>query len=136
LRILDRVQPFALAVLRVVLGVILLTHGKAKVFGGMAAHQHMVASLGIPAWMAYLSAGAEFIGGILLIAGLLTRFVGIAVMIEMLVAIFRVHLKHGLTGPGGYEFPLLICTVAFGLIFFGAGPISLDWLFSPGSRRK
>jgi putative oxidoreductase len=130
------VQPFALAVLRIVLGIVLLTHGKAKVFGGMAAHQQMVASLGMPDWMGYLSAGTEFIGGILLITGLLTRFASIAVVIEMLVAIFRVHLKHGLTGPGGYEYPLLICTVAFGLIFFGAGPISLDWLFSSGSRRK
>jgi putative oxidoreductase len=136
LRYLDRVQPFALAALRIVLGVILLTHGKTKIFGGMAAHQQMVAGIGLPVWMAWLSAGTEFFGGLLLVTGLLTRLVGLAVTIEMLVAILRVHRPHGLTGPGGYEYPLLVCTAAFALIFFGAGPISLDWLFSSGSRRK
>jgi putative oxidoreductase len=135
LKILDRIQPLALAVLRIVVGAILVMHGKGKVFGGMGAHEHMVASIGLPAWMAYLSAGTEFVGGILLIAGLLTRVVGLAVTIEMLVAIFRVHRSHGLIGPGGYEFPLTICAVAFALIFFGAGPISLDWLIG-GAKRK
>lgn len=136
MEILDRVQPFALAVLRVILGVILLAHGKAKIFGGMAQHTHMVASLGIPAWMGYLSATTEFVGGILLIVGLLTRLVGIAVTIEMLVAIFKVHLKNGMIKPMGYEFPMLVATVAFALIFFGAGPISLDWLFGGTHRRS
>lgn len=135
MRILDRVQPFALLMLRVVVGAILIAHGKGKIFGGMAAHQAMVSGLGMPAWMGYLSAGTEFFGGILLIAGLLTRFAGVAVAIEMLVAILRVHLKHGLTGPGGYEFPLLLGSAAFCLIFFGAGPISLDWLFGASRRR-
>ncbi|MFB3814875.1 MAG: DoxX family protein [Terriglobales bacterium] len=132
---LDRAQPLALAVLRVVLGVILIAHGKGKVFGGLAAHQHTVVNIGFPSWMAYLSAGTEFFGGILLIAGLLTRLVGVAVTIQMLVIVFRVHWKGGLTGPGGYEFPLLIGTSAFALIFFGAGPISLDWLIG-GGRQK
>jgi putative oxidoreductase len=136
LKILDRVQPFALAVLRVVLGAILLMHGKAKLFGGMAAHMHMVASIGLPSWLAYLSASTEFFGGLLLIAGLLTRPLALAVTIEMLVAIFRIHLTHGLTGQGGYEFPLSLCSAAFALVFFGGGPISLDWLFGSGSRRR
>ncbi len=133
--ILDRVQPFALAVLRVILGVILIAHGKMKLFGGMAQHTHFVGSLGMPGWMGYFSAGTEFVGGILLIVGLLTRIVGIAVTIEMLVAIFKVHLKNGMIKPGGFEYPMLIATVAFALIFFGSGPISLDWLFG-GSRRR
>ncbi len=133
---LNRVQPFALAVLRIVFGVIMLMHGKAKVFGGMEAHKHLVAMIGMPPWMGYISAWLEFAGGILLIVGLLTRLIGLGFTIEMLVAIFRVHLKHGLIGPGGYELPLLVCLIAFTLIFFGAGPISLDWLFSTQEHRK
>jgi len=138
LRILDRVQPFALTVLRVVVGVILIAHGRPKMFGGLHQHMAYVAKIGMPAWMGYLSAGTEFVGGILLVAGLLTRLVGIAVCIEMLVAIFKVHLKNGITGPGGYDYPMLMAAVAWLLIFFGAGPISLDWLFSPQGegRRK
>jgi len=136
MEILNRVQPFALAVLRIALGAILIAHGIPKVFGGLGAHTHFVGTIGLPPWMGYLSAGAEFIGGILLVLGLLTRLVGLAVTIEMLVAIFRVHLKNGLAGPMGYDFPLLVCSAAFLFIFSGAGPISLDWLFGGGSHRK
>jgi putative oxidoreductase len=136
MRILDRAQPVALLVLRIGLGVVLLAHGKDKVLGGMAQHKLMVASLGLPAWLAYLSAGTEFFGGLLLIVGLLTRLVALAVVIEMLVAIFRVHLPHGLTGQGGYQFPLLVGLAAFVLIFFGAGPISFDWIWRGHGGKK
>ncbi len=137
MHILDRVQPLALAVLRVVLGTILIAHGKQKVFGGLGNITHMVAGLGMPGWMGYLVAGTEFFGGILLVLGLITRLVGVAVTIEMLVAIFRVHLKNGLfSSHNGFEFPMLVCAAAFSLIFFGAGPISLDWLFGGGSHSK
>ncbi len=135
MRTLDRVQPLGLLVLRVVLGAILITHGKQKLFGGMGNFTHMVAAIGMPGWMGYLAAGTEFFGGILLILGLATRLVGIAVTIEMLVAVFRVHLKHGLAGQGGYDFPLLVCATAFSLIFFGAGSISLDWLLGGGQHK-
>jgi putative oxidoreductase len=132
LRFLDRLQPIALLVLRVAVGAVLIAHGKGKVFGGLHAHTAYVGSLGIPGWLGYLSASTEFFGGILLVAGLLTRVVGIAVTIEMLVAIFKVHLKNGIIGgPGheGYQLPLLVAAIGFSLIWFGAGPISLDWLF-------
>jgi putative oxidoreductase len=136
LQILDRAQPLALLGLRLALGAVLFAHGQAKIFGGLAAHKHFVATIGLPAWMGYLSAGKEFIGGLLLIVGLLTRLAGLAITIEMLVAIFRVHLRHGLTGPGGYELPLLVGIVGFALILVGPGPISLDWLLSGRSSRK
>ncbi len=130
MRHLNRLQPVALLVLRVVLGFIFLMHGKAKIFGGMTHHLDMVAGLGMPRWMGYLSASTEFFGGILLIGGLLTRLVGIAGCIEMCIAIAKVHFKNGLIGQGGYELPLALAAINFALIWFGAGPISLDWLFS------
>lgn len=138
MRFFDHLQPVGLLVLRVVLGIVLIAHGKPKVFGGLHAHTAYVGTLGMPPWMGYLSANVEFFGGILLIAGLLTRCVGLAVTIEMLVAIFKVHLKNGLLGgpapgQGGYQTALLVGTMAFALITLGAGPISLDWLF--GSRK-
>lgn len=136
MRFLDHFQPVGLLVLRVVLGVILVAHGKGKVFGGLAKHMEMVASLGMPHWFGLLSTGTEFFGGILLIAGLLTRFVSIAACIEMIVIIFKVHLKNGLLGGQGYEFPLALCSMAFLLIWFGAGPISLDWLFGGHKGRR
>ena len=135
MQILERAQPLALLVLRLALGAVLFAHGQAKIFGGMAAHKHFVASIGMPAWMGYLSAGTEFIGGLLLILGLLTRLAGLAVTIEMLVAIVKVKLKHGLTGPGGYEFPLMVGVVGFALVLIGPGSISVDWLLGGSSRR-
>jgi len=126
LRYLDRLQPLALLVLRFVLGAIMIAHGYGKVFGGMQNFSHLVSGLGIPGWMAYLSAAAEFGGGILLVLGLITRIAAAAVLVDMLVAISKVHFKNGLMGQGGYEFPLALAAIAFSLILFGAGPIALD----------
>src|ERR1035441_2327391 len=36
-------------------------------------------------------------------------------------AIWKVHFKNGLTGNGGYEFPLALAAMAFGLLCFGGG---------------
>jgi putative oxidoreductase len=72
--------------------------------------------------MAYLSAGTEFFGGIAIVLGLFTRFFSLAFAIEMGVAIWKVHFKNGLTGNGGFEFPLALATIAFALICFDGGP--------------
>jgi putative oxidoreductase len=136
LSFLDRLQPLALFALRVGLGAIMIAHGKEKVFGGMAKHIAFLHSIGVPAptLMGYLSAGAEFIGGILLVVGLFTRFAAFATLVDMLVAIFKVHLKNGFTGQGNYQFPLALAVIAFALIFYGAGEISLDWAFGKKGR--
>jgi len=129
---LNRLQPFALLVLRLVLGAIMIAHGYKKVFGGFHGHQQFVGSLGIPAWMAYLSAGTEFFGGIAIVLGLFTRFVALAFLIEMAVAIVKVHWKNGLTGQGGYEFPLALATIAFALMCYDGGPFGFN--FGRGGR--
>jgi putative oxidoreductase len=127
---LNRLQPFALLVMRLVLGAIMIAHGYHKVFGGFHRHMDFVGSLGLPHWMAYLSAGTEFVGGIGIVLGLFTRFFSLAFLIEMGVAIWKVHFKNGLTGTGGFEFPLALATIAFGLLCFGGGP----WGFNFGKR--
>lgn len=132
MRYLDRLQPLALLVLRVVLGAVMIAHGVHKVFGGMSHHVDMVRHLGLPGWTAYLSAGAELFGGILVLAGLLTRIAALSIAVDMAVAIAKVHWKNGLTGNGGYEFPLSLCAIAFALIFFGAGPIAIDHIRGGG----
>jgi putative oxidoreductase len=137
MRYLDRLQPLGLLVLRIVLGLIMTMHGYSKVFGDLAQHMQTVSRIGFPSWFAYLSAGTEFFGGILIIAGLLTRLVGAAMTFEMAVAILKIHLKKGLVGNGGYEFPLALLTMAFVLVLFGAGPIALDAVIkSKGGKEK
>ena len=132
MRYLDRLQPLALLLLRLVLGAIMVAHGYQKVSSGFAHVAGNVAHLGLPGWLAYPLIATEFLGGMLLIAGLLTRCVSFAMLIDMSVAIWKVHIKNGFTGQGGYEFPLALAAIAITLIFFGAGPIALDHIRGGG----
>lgn len=136
MRYLDRLQPLALLVMRLALGAVMLVHGYHKVFGGLHHHAQVVASLGLPAWTSYLSSFTEFLGGLLILIGLLTRFAAFAICIDLSVAIWKVHFHNGLLGTGGYEFPLALATLAFALIFFGSGPIALDHIRGGGGGGK
>jgi len=131
-KFLDRLHPLATLALRLALGAIMISHGAQKVFGGMPRFMGMLQGMGIPPILGYLTAAAEFGGGILLVVGLLTRLAALSIVIDMLVAIDKVHFKNGLKGPGGYEFPMACATIAFALILLGAGPISLDGAFFRG----
>ena len=136
MRYLDRMQPVGLFALRLILGAIMIGHGWHKVNGHLHEFAGNVASMGMPAWLGYVSAFTEFIGGILVIAGLFTRCVALAILIDLSVAILKVHWKHGFMGQGGYEFPLSLWTIAFALIFFGAGAISLDAIRGGGGGTR
>ena len=115
-----------LLALRLVLGAIMIAYGYPMVFGGLQRHAAFVHSLGMPAWLGYVSAFAEFGGGILLAVGFLTRLAALAILVNMLVAISAVHFKHGFTGEGNYQFPLALAAMALALLFSGGGPISVD----------
>ncbi len=134
---LDRLQPFGSLVLRLVLGVILAVHGYAKIFprGALYNFTHMVGHLGMPSWLGYVAAFTEFFGGLLLIVGLLTRIAAFACAIDMAVAILKVHLHHGLTGDGGFQFPLALFAIALMLIATGGGLLALDDLVGRGGGR-
>lgn len=132
MRYLDRLQPLALLVMRLALGVVMSAHGYQNTFRHLHEHVRMVTSLGIPAWLGYISSFTELAGGILVLAGLLTRFAAFAICIDLLVAIWKLHWHNGLTGERGYEFPLALIALGVGLIFFGGGPISLDHVIRGG----
>ncbi len=135
MRYLDRLQPLALLLMRLTLGIIMVTHGYHKVFGGLHHHAQTVSSLGLPAWLGYVSSFTEFLGGFLLLAGFFTRPAAFAVCVNLAVAIWKVHLHNGLIGSPdhpGYEFPLAAATLAFALIFFGGGPIAIDHVLRGG----
>ena len=139
MRYLDRLQPLALVVMRVVLGVIMVAHGYHKVFGGLAQGSHMVGSMGLPAWLGYVAAFTELIGGLMILAGFFTRPAAFALCIDLVVAIWKVHWRNGLMGSpdhAGFEFPLALAALAVGLIFFGAGPISIDHVLRGGGGSK
>lgn len=140
MRYLDRLQPLALLVMRLALGAIMTAHGYHKVFGGLHHFSGWAGSMGIPAWLAYVAAFTEFLGGLLILAGFFTRVASCAICIDLGVAIWKVHIHNGLLGAGpdrpGYELPLAVATLAFALIFFGGGPIALDHVLRGGGSAK
>jgi putative oxidoreductase len=119
----------ALAVLRVVAGIVFAAHGAQKLFvygfGGVTgAFAQMGAPL--PEITGPLVALVEFLGGLALIAGLLTRLAGLGLAITMLGAIVLVHLAGGFFLPNGIEFALTLLAVAVTFVITGAGRYSLD----------
>lgn len=117
-------------VLRVALGLIFAWHGYQKIFVvGMPGVAGFLGSLGIPlpSLMAYILAYGELIGGLLLIAGLLTHWVAKFDIIVAIVAFLTVHMSKGFSiAGGGYEFIMLIFAAAVALLITGAGKYSLD----------
>lgn len=132
MRYLDRLQPLALLVMRLALGIVMLAHGYQNLFRHLRDHMHLVTSLGMPAWLGYISSFVEFFGAIFILAGLFTRPAAFAICIDLAIAIWKVHWRNGLMGPGGMEFPLALATLTFALILFGAGPIALDHVLRGG----
>src|SRR5579863_9082113 len=84
LRYLDRLQPLALLTMRLALGAVMVAHGYQNVFRHMKDHVHLVANLGMPAWLGYVSSFVEFIGGLLILTGFLTRAAAFAVCIDLI----------------------------------------------------
>ncbi len=115
-------------------GVMLIPHGAQKLFGafgggGIQGTAGFFSKMGLePAAPLVVLAGlTEFVGGILLAIGLLTRPVAVAVFLLMMVAVFKVHLGAGFfVTKGGYEFALLWGMVALGIALRGGGPLSVD----------
>lgn len=129
-----RLLDVSLLLLRLTVGIILFLAGAGKVFGwfgGMgieATIDIFVSKMGIHPILAYLSCYTEFIGGFLLIVGLLTRPAAFAIMINMLVATL-VTLPNGFLTGASYPFSMMVSSI----IILLAGPMaySLDaWLLS------
>jgi putative oxidoreductase len=131
---LNNLQPWGAFFLRLVLGTAMIYHGYDKViphggfhggntFSALDHHSHFVASLGFPYWLGYVSALTEFIGGILILLGLLTRFAAFLIACNMLVAIVMVNRHHGYSGS---EYSLALFVIALMLLFYGAGACALD----------
>jgi len=127
-------EDIAQLVLRLVLGGVFVAHGAQKLFGsfggpGIEGTAGFHEQLGIkPAKpMAILAGLAEFVGGMLVVAGFLTPLAALALIAVMVVAIVTVHLKNGFFAvSGGYEFNLVLIAVAVALLLAGSGAYGID----------
>lgn len=119
-----------LLVIRLAAGVTFAAHGAQKVFvSGIGAVTQGFAGMGLPmaGLIAPLVSFGELLGGIALVAGLLTRIAGAGLTVIMLGAIVHVHLKNGFfAGDGGIEFVLVLAACASGIALAGPGRFSVD----------
>ena len=138
-RLLKTPDDKVLTLMRLVLGIVFFVHGSQKMlgwFGGYGFKATMgffTQNMHIPAVFAFLAIAAEFFGGLGLILGLLTRIAAFGITVNMLVAIFTVHLPNGFfmnwTGQQkgeGFEYHLLVLAMTIALMVRGAGAFSAD----------
>jgi len=145
MEILFATEPvLSLFLLRIVLGIIFFAHGAQKVLGWYGGHGlkgtvGFMASMGLPVPIAYLVCFFEFLGGIGLIVGFLTRLAALAIAVVMVGAIATVHWKNGFfmnweLAPGkghGIEANLAFLSMALAILLDGAGLFSIDRLILP-----
>ena len=135
---------WAITVVRVVLGVVFFAHGAQKVFGafggyGLKGTTGYFKSIGLPLPIGYLACFFELLGGIGLVLGLLTRLSALAVAINMVGAIAKVHWPNGFfinwevkQGKGhGFEMNLALIAMAVACLIAGGGSLSVDRLLAP-----
>jgi putative oxidoreductase len=123
-----RTAPYAALLLRLALGTMFVAHALLKVFVfTLPGTVQFFGSLGLPAALAYATVGAELVGGTLLILGIGTRWVAIA-LIPFLLGATWVHLGNGwlFSAPnGGWEYPVFLTFAAAVQALLGDGAFAL-----------
>ncbi|MFI9080368.1 DoxX family protein [Streptomyces sioyaensis] len=139
----DKPAPYGcdagLLVLRLALGLTMSAHGAQKLFGwfggpGLDGTGQFFTMSGYPAGrtMAVVAGLSETLGGLGLVAGLLTPLAAAAVVGTMVNAL-AVKWGGGFFAPKGVEYELLLTTGAAALALTGPGRLAVDRLL-PGLR--
>ncbi|MCX6469093.1 MAG: DoxX family protein [Corynebacteriales bacterium] len=123
-------RDIALLLARVGVGVVFLAHGLQKLdVWGYAGTKTAFAGMGapVPGVSAFLATWVEILGGIALIAGLLTPIFAILLVADMIGAYFIAHIGNGIwISDGGYELVLGLGAAALVIAAVGAGRFSVD----------
>jgi putative oxidoreductase len=126
----DTASSAGLLILRLFVGLGFVAHGYQKFFVyGVSGFAGLLEKLGAPApyASAWLSAGTELVGGLLIALGLFTRLAAVPLAINMLVASFLAHAGYFITNtPPGREYALNLAATFVALALTGAGQFSID----------
>lgn len=128
---------FGMLWVRLPLAASMILHGWGKVTN-LEGFIRYCDNLGIPPAFAFLGACGEFLGGLGVLFGCLSRIAAFGVGCTMLVAAYARHFApgygylmnwHGALpfGAEGYEFHTLAIGMALGIMTLGAGKFSVDF---------
>ena len=131
---LQGLERLAVLILRLFLGFAFMMHGSQKLLGafgggGVSGVAGMLGKLGIEpshlwAWVVSIT---EFVGGVCLFFGFLTRFWAAGLVIDMAVAVVKVNLVNGFFAvKNGIELPLTFGVIALVIVLTGPGSLSMD----------
>lgn len=134
---LEGLERWGVLILQVFLGFVFVMHGAQKLFGASfygfpwEGYLAFFTKFGItpaPLWV-WVVTITEFFGGLCIVFGFLTRFWAAGLVIDMTVAILKIHINVGffwLRPGGGLEFPLTLGVVALVLFLMGPSFLSVD----------
>jgi putative oxidoreductase len=109
------------AILRIVAGFLFLWHGSQKLFGFPAAG-HV-----LPSYIVFIPGPIEFLGGLLIMIGLWTRWAAFICSGEMAYAYWTVHATHALLPlQNGGELAIIYCFLFLFISTRGSGVFSID----------
>ena len=123
-----------LLLLRVGIGVFMLTHGYGKLLNLMGSESIQFPDpLGVGGTASLsLAVFAEVFCSVLLILGAFTRIAAVPLLITMLVAAFIAHASDGF---GKQELPLIYAIIYVAILIAGPGKYAVDnWIFNKGKR--
>jgi putative oxidoreductase len=123
--------PITEPLIRVIAGGSLALHGFPILFGNTAAAAKFLENVGFEnaLFWTYVVGIVEFVCGICLAIGFLTRLAAIPIIGFLLIAIVTYHWQFGFAWENrGIEYPLFWAIVVFHFLIRGAGPWSADAL--------
>ena len=130
---------YAALVLRLSLGTMFIAHALLKIMVFTPAGTvGFFASLGVPGWFAYPVMGLEFVGGMLLVAGIQTRVVALALIPVLIGSIALVHGANGwlyTNENGGWEYSAFLIMASVAQALLGDGAYSARMLFKREAQR-
>ena len=138
-KLMKTTDDLTLTILRLVLGAVFFAHGAQKALGWFGGYGfsgtmgYFTQQMHIPAPFAFLAICAEFFGGLGLLVGFLSRVAAFGISVNMLVAIFTVHIHNGFFANWsgqqkgeGFEYHLLALALLFLIMVKGGGALSVD----------
>jgi putative oxidoreductase len=126
-------EPRMLSILRIMVGLLYMEHGLAKIVGFPLQPNHKAYALFtlVPGLQGLL----ELLGGLLLALGLFTRIVAFVLAGNMAVAYFMAHVPRGFFPLlNGGELAIVYCFVFLYLWIAGGGAWSIDRSLMPASE--